>query len=172
VSLPTRCALFPRSPRFPKAAARVLSEVNSLLLACAESTWARRQIGSLLLRSPMNPDESVFTKKNLDAMDAVMLPWAVESLEEQAALGMRMKVIFAKKGKTKQTKSHDTSSALPNAGEFRVWYDDSEGSNDDGDEMSFNVDDLSDASDTSESKVVNPSMKRILKAPKKRDARI
>jgi hypothetical protein len=99
----------------------------------------------------MNPDESVFTKKNLDAMDAVMLPWAVESLEEQAALGLRMKVIFAKKGKTKKTKSHDTSRTLPDAGEFKVWFDDGEGSNDDGDEMSLPVDDLSDASDTSES---------------------
>jgi hypothetical protein len=99
----------------------------------------------------MNPDESVFTKKDLDGMDAMMLPWAVESLEEQAALGRNMKVIFAKKGTTRQTKSHDTSRDLPFAGEFKVWYDDGEGSDDDGDAMSFNADDLSDTSDTSDS---------------------
>jgi hypothetical protein len=117
----------------------------------ARIAWARRQVGSQLLRSPMNPDESVFTKKDLDAMDAVMLPWSVECLEDQAALGMRMKAIFVKKGKTKQTRSHDTSRDLPIAGEFKVWYDDGEGSNDDGDAMSFNAGELSDISDTSES---------------------
>ena len=90
----------------------------------ARVAWARRQIGSQLLRSPMNPDVSAFKQKDLDGMDAVMLPWAVECLEDQAALGSRFKVAFTKKGRTKQTKSNDTSREQPFAGEFKVWYDD------------------------------------------------
>jgi hypothetical protein len=99
----------------------------------------------------MNPDESVFTKNDLETMDAVMFPWAVESVEEQAALGMRLKVIFTKKGTSLQTNSRDTSRTKPSSGEFKVWYEDSDGSNDDGDDFSFNDADISDVSDTSES---------------------
>ena len=117
----------------------------------ARIAWARRQLGSQLLRSPMNPDESVFTKNDLETMDAVMFPWAVESVEEQAALGMRLKVIFTKKGTSLQTNSRDTSRTKPSSGEFKVWYEDSDGSNDDGDDFSFNDADISDVSDTSES---------------------
>jgi len=99
----------------------------------------------------MTPDESVFTKGDVDGMDAVMLPWAVECLEDQAALGLKMQVMFTKKGKTRETKSHDTSRNRPDAGAFKVWYDGGEGSSDDGDAMVVNADDLSDYSNSSES---------------------
>jgi hypothetical protein len=140
----------------------------------ARVAWSRRQIGSQLLRTPMNPEDSVFQKKDLDAMDAEMLPWAVETVEDQAALGRNMKVVFTKKGTTKQTKSQDRSRDLPLAGEFKVWFDESDASDADCDANLGSAGEVSELSDTSESNEstsgdADSSDSSAIPSPKKKD---
>jgi hypothetical protein len=101
----------------------------------AKQSWSRRQLGSKLLRDPMNAQDSVFQKSDLDVLDAVLLPWALETLEEQALLALGMKIVFEKKGYTPETKKNQPhASRKPLSGVFDVWVQDDEVS-DDGDDL-------------------------------------
>ena len=101
----------------------------------AKQSWSRRQLGSKLLRDPMNATDSVFKKNDLDALDAVLLPWAIETLEEQALLALGMKIVFTKKGLTPETKKNQPhATRKPLSGVFNVWVEDDEVS-DGGDDL-------------------------------------
>jgi hypothetical protein len=101
----------------------------------AKQAWSRRQLGSKLLRDPMNSQISAFKRNDLEALDAQLLPWSLETLEEQGLLALGMKVMFTKKGFTPETKRNQPHAfQKPYSGEFAVWIENDEES-DDGDEL-------------------------------------
>ena len=82
--------------------------------------WATRQLSTQLLRTPINPNDSMFSKENVDDLDAVAVPWAVEALEDQGLLALKVHVALTKKGPSAQKGS---SRPLP-AAEFQCWCPD------------------------------------------------
>ena len=138
----------------------------------AKQSWSRRQLGSKLLRDPMNAEESVFKRKDLEALDEVLLPWPLETLEEQALLALGMKVVFVKKGSTTETRSiFADKERRPASGEFAVWVendedsDDGEELDDDHQEPEHDDDDSSESSSSDDSSAYStPSKKKRLDA--------
>jgi hypothetical protein len=80
--------------------------------------WAARQLSTELLRSPINPDISIFSKDNIDELDHIALPWAIEALEDQALLALRVTAVLKKKGHA--ASQRNSESKLP-AAEFACW---------------------------------------------------
>jgi hypothetical protein len=117
----------------------------------AKKAWASRQLGSELLRSAMNPADSIFKEKDLKTLDAVFLPWALETLEEQALLARRMQVVYKTKGLTSETKKYQADARTkPSAAEFSVWVEKDDAS-DDGDALNADLEELDKDSDDSSS---------------------
>ena len=115
----------------------------------ARQAWARRQVGSKLLRTPINPAMSSFKGHHIAQLDRLLNPWALETFEEQGLLAQTANVVFKKKGKTKESKSYGHTKHV--AGEFACWYSD-DGESDNGDtEYSENENPGSDYSDSSSS---------------------
>ena len=115
----------------------------------ARMSWARRQLGSKLLRTPMNPTMSSFQGHHIADLDRLMNPWALETFEEQGLLAQTANVVFKKKGRTKESKSYKDTGHV--AGEFACWYSD-DGESDNGDtDYSDNEVPESDCSDSSSS---------------------
>ena len=63
----------------------------------ARQAWARRQVGSQLLRTPMNPAMSLLKQNDIALLDRLMNPWALETFEEQGLLAHTANVVFEKK---------------------------------------------------------------------------
>ena len=120
----------------------------------AKQSWSRRQLSSKLLRDPMNSHISSLKRNDLEALDAQLLPWPLETLEEQGLLGLGMQVLFKRKACTGETKQNvPVKSQRPQSGEFAVWVDNDEAS-DDGDDLNKRheeVDEDEDASSSSSS---------------------
>ena len=118
----------------------------------AKQAWSRQ--GSQLLRNPMNAEHSAFKRQDLDALDAVLLPWALETLEEQGLLAKNMRVVFTKKGYTPETKSIFRAlrrdADRPHSAEFAVWVEGDDES-DDGDALNGDQTELDDDSSNSSS---------------------
>jgi hypothetical protein len=82
----------------------------------------------------MNPDISVFSKEIIDELDHVALPWAVEALEDQGLLALKVKVAIVKKGRSAQLRGP----IIFPAALFECWCDDD---NDDAHDMDVCDDD-------------------------------
>ena len=83
-------------------------------------SWAARQLSTGLLRSPINPDISIFAKDDIDELDHIALPWAIEALEDQALLALRVTAVLKKKGHAASQRNSENK--LP-AAEFACWCD-------------------------------------------------
>jgi hypothetical protein len=120
----------------------------------AKQPWSRRQLSSKLLRDPINSHISSLKRNDLETLDAQLLPWPLETLEEQGLLAVGMKVLFTKRGYTQETKRYvPLASQRPPSGEFTIWVDNDEAS-DDGDDLNERreeVDEDEDASSSSSS---------------------
>jgi hypothetical protein len=117
----------------------------------AKQSWSRRQIGSKLLRDPMNAHTSSMKRNDLEALDAQLLPWPLETLEEQGLLALGMQVLFTKKGCTLETKRNvQLASQRPQSGEFAVWVENDEAS-DDGDDINERREEVEEDEDSSSS---------------------
>ena len=120
----------------------------------AKQAWSRRQLGSQLLRNPMNAEHSAFKREDLDALDAVLLPWALETLEEQGLLAKNMRVVFTKTGYSPETQSIFRAlrrdADRPHSAEFAVWVEGDDES-DDGDALNDDQTELDDDSSNSSS---------------------
>jgi hypothetical protein len=49
--------------------------------------WIRRQLDGTLARGPTNPDDTTLCLPHFVLLDAALLPWALDTFEEQALLG-------------------------------------------------------------------------------------
>jgi hypothetical protein len=88
--------------------------------------WATRQLSTQLLRTPINPNDSLFSKEKVDELDAVAVPWAVEALEDQGLLALKVHVALTKKGRSAQKGSSQPLLAA----EFQCWCPDQDDIND------------------------------------------
>lgn len=49
--------------------------------------WIDRQLDGVLARGPTNPSDTTLSTKNLETLDRELLPWMLDSIEEQMLLG-------------------------------------------------------------------------------------
>ena len=49
--------------------------------------WIRRQLDGTLARGPTNPDDTTLSANDLTGLDSELLPWLLDTFEEQALLG-------------------------------------------------------------------------------------
>jgi hypothetical protein len=117
----------------------------------AKQSWSRRQLSSKLLIDPINSHISSIKRNDLEALDAQLLPWPLETLEEQGLLALGMQVLFTRKACTLETKQNvPLASQRPQSGEFAVWVDNDEVS-DDGDDLNERREEIDEDEDTSSS---------------------
>ena len=118
----------------------------------ARQAWARRQVGSKLLRTPINPAMSSFKGHHIAELDSLMIPWGLETFEEQGLLAQTANVVFQKRGVTPESKSYGHKMSQGHvAGLFACWYSGDEESDNGDAEYSENEDPGSDYSDSSSS---------------------
>jgi hypothetical protein len=97
----------------------------------------------------MNAHTSSMKRNDLEALDAQLLPWPLETLEEQGLLALGMQVLFTKKGCTLETKRNvQLASQRPQSGEFAVWVENDEAS-DDGDDIKERREEVEEDEDSS-----------------------
>ena len=99
----------------------------------------------------MNSHISSIKRNDLEALDAQLLPWPLETLEEQGLLALGMQVLFKRKACTAETKRNvPLKSQRPQSGEFAVWVDNDEAS-DDGDDLNDRREDVDEDEDAGSS---------------------
>ncbi len=117
--------------------------------------WASRQLNGSLARGVTNASDSTLSLATLKYMDSAMLPWQVETVEEQMLLGRGdLRCVYTASEGTKHT--------------FAVWYEGEKDDNDDAHKL--RTDEIGESSDDGDSEADDDDDEDLARAKRQKGA--